>query len=69
LVINPGTKIGLPIQLKSIFTQALGEKHISCTINFGADQDTSNNTRSETFGVSKANRFDLAMETSIDSIK
>lgn len=69
LVINPGTKIGLPIQLKSIFTQALGEKHISCTINFDADQDTSNNTRSQTFGVSKANRFDLAMETSIASIK
>lgn len=68
-MINPWTKIGLPIQLKSVFTQALGEKHISCTINFNGDQQPNNNTWTQTFGVTKANRFDLAMEKSIDSIK
>lgn len=69
LVINPGTKIALPLQLKSIFTQALGEKHISCTINFPDDQQSFNNTRSGTFAVVETQRFDLAMERSIELIK
>jgi hypothetical protein len=68
-VINPGTKIGLPIQLKEIFAQALGEKTISCVVTINGDGNLSNNTRTKTFAVSKANRFDLAMERSIESIK
>jgi hypothetical protein len=68
LIVNPGTKIALPIQLKSIFTQVQGEKHISCTINF-SDVNASNNTWTATYGVTSAQRFDLAMETSIQPIK
>jgi hypothetical protein len=69
LVINPGTKIGLPIQLNSLFTQVLWDKTILCKVSLNGDQQAFNDDRSKIYSVIKANRFDLAMQRSIDSIK
>ncbi len=72
-VVNPGTKVGVNIIIKSIFTQALGTKTIACTINPGLlngvnDVNGGNNTWSGTFEVVKADRFDLALNRSIEPI-
>ena len=69
LVINPWTKIGLPVQLSNIFTQVLWNKTISCTVTLNGDQQTFNNDWKKVYSVTVANRFDLAMQRSIDSIK
>ena len=69
LVINPWTKIGLPVQLSNIFTQVLWDKTISCTVTLNGDQQTFNNDWKKVYSVTVANRFDLAMQRSIDSIK
>lgn len=71
-VVNPGTKVGVNIRLKSLFTQALGTKTLLCTIDTslldGNDVVAGNNSWSGTFEVVKADRFDLALSKSIESI-
>lgn len=72
IVINPGTKIAFPIQLRNIFTQSLGEKHIVCVVATWPGETTINLTNNKwtgTFDVVDAQRFDLAMDRSIISIK
>lgn len=71
-VVNPGTKVGINIRIKDLFTQALGVKTLLCSINPTVagytDVSNANNTWSGTFEIVKADRFDLALSTSISSI-
>ncbi|MCX6825039.1 MAG: hypothetical protein NTY80_02330 [candidate division SR1 bacterium] len=71
-VVNPGTKVGVNITMNSLFTQALGAKTVVCTITPSlagySDVRAGNNEWSGTFEVVKADRFDLALNTSIQSI-
>lgn len=68
--LNPGTYLKQTIVLKDLFTQSLGDKQISCTLTKrGNETLVSNNTWSGTMAVIKAERFDIAMNRSIDSIK
>lgn len=71
-VVNPGTKVGVNIRLKTLFTQALGVKTLVCTINpsmiNGGDVNPTNNTWSGIFEIVQADRFDLALSKSIESI-
>lgn len=72
-VVNPGTKLGVNIRIKSIFTQALGSKSLKCIMNPGliegiTDMDPDNDIREWTFEIVKADRFDLALSKSIESI-
>ncbi|EKD25352.1 MAG: hypothetical protein ACD_80C00080G0005 [uncultured bacterium (gcode 4)] len=71
-VVNPGTKVGINIRIQPIFTQALGVKTLVCNITPGIawypDVNPANNTWSGTFEIVKADRFDLALSTSIAPI-
>ncbi|MFA7298754.1 MAG: hypothetical protein WC010_03875 [Candidatus Absconditabacterales bacterium] len=71
-VLNAGTKVGINIRINPIFTQAVGTKTIKCEIYpsaVGISTDhTDNNVWSGTFEIMKADRFDLALSTSIESI-
>jgi len=72
-VVNPWTKVGINIRIKSIFSQSLGQKTMTCSINPGVsngytDVAASNNTWSATFEIVEAERFDLALSKSIASI-
>jgi len=70
-VVNPGTKVGINIRIKSLFTESLGRKTLVCTIVWGMVGDTkypNNNSWSGTFEVVKADRFDLALSKSIEPI-
>lgn len=70
LTINPGTALKQTILLKDLFTQSLGDKKISCEVKkIGSERIVSNNIWSGTAAVIKAERFDIAMNRSIDSIK
>ena len=71
-IVNAGTKVGVNIRISSLFTQALGKKSLICTVFpsiwwFG-DVNTANNVWSGSFEIVEANRFDLALSTSIDPI-
>lgn len=68
--LNPGTSLKQTVILKDIFTQSLGDKKVSCELK-KRDQETvvSNNTRLWTVAIIKAERFDIAMNRAIDSIK
>lgn len=68
--LNPGTFMKQTILLKDLFTQSLGDKKISCELK-KQDKETliTNNLRSWTVSIIKAERFDIAMNRSIDSIK
>lgn len=72
LVVNSGTKLGINIRIKSIFTQALGNKSITCSIHPSVisitDGNTGNNTWVGNFEIVEAKRFDLALSESISSI-
>lgn len=71
-VVNPWTKVWMNIRIKSLFTQALGMKTLSCKINTtllnGNVVGPGNDTWSWTFEVVQADRFDLALSKSIESI-
>lgn len=68
--LNPWTVLNQPIVLNDIFTQSLGDKEISCELRERPSEwDTENNIRSSTVSIIKAERFDIAMNRSIDSIK
>lgn len=71
-VVNPGTKVGVNIRIKSLFTQALGIKTLECTLDtsmiIGNDVNPANNIWSGTFEIVQADRFDLALSKSIESI-
>lgn len=70
-VVNPGTKVGINIRIKSLFTQSLGAKSLACTINtpmIGGDVNPANNIWTGVFEVVKADRFDLALNKSISTI-
>lgn len=73
LTVNSGTKVGTNIRLKSIFTQSLWWKTLECRIDpamiTAGDVVASNNIRSGRFEVVKADRFDLALSKSIETIK
>lgn len=70
LTINPGTFLRKTIILKDIFTQSLGDKNIVCTLDDQpGETDTTNNIWSGTLSVIKAERFDIAMDRSIDAIR
>ncbi len=70
--LQPGAKLWVSITINAIFTQALGNKTIVCTMHPSVatlpDVNTTNNTRMGTFEVVNADRFDLALSTSISSI-
>jgi len=61
LVVNPGTQLGINIRIQAIFTQSLGTKTLTCTLDGG-------NTWSDVFEIVTAERFDLALRRSIDGI-
>ena len=71
-VVNPGTKVGVSIRIKSLFTQALGTKTLICKIDtsllWGSIVGPGNDTRSGTFEIVQADRFDLALSKSIQTI-
>ncbi len=69
--LNPGTSMGVNISINPLFTQALWTKTIVCKINPGsiADVNPSNNIWSWAFEVVTADRFDLALSTSIQGIQ
>lgn len=68
----PGTKLGVNIRIKPIFTQATGKKTMVCKINpsllWTAGDLSINNIRTGTFEIVEADRFDLALSKSIQSI-
>jgi len=68
----PGTKLGVNIRIQPIFTQALGQKTMVCRIDtrlvWSPGDILSNNSRTGTFEVVEADRFDLALSQSIESI-
>jgi len=66
-VVNAGTKVGTSIRIKPLFTQTVGYKTLICTINY-SDVNNTNNTWMGTFEVVKADRFDLALSKSIETI-
>jgi len=69
--LQPGTKLGISIRLQSLFTQALGKKTVVCMLNWSMINDNypnQNKTRTGTFEVVEAKRFDLALSRSIDPI-
>lgn len=69
--LQPWTKLSISIRLQSLFTQALGNKTVVCTLNGAMINDgypTQNKTRTGTFAVVEAKRFDLALNRSIDPI-
>lgn len=68
--LNPGTFIKQTILLKDIFTQSLGDKKISCQLKkWDNEIIIANNSRTGTASIIKAERFDIAMNRSIDSIR
>lgn len=73
-IVNPGTKVGINIRINSLFTQAVWNKTLICEMtpsmvwDIGIGDDTTNNIWSGTFEVVKADRFDLALSTSIEPI-
>ncbi len=68
--LNPWTVLNQPIVLNDIFTQSLWDKKISCELKaWDWETDKSNNTRTTTVSVIKAERFDIAMNRAVDSIK
>lgn len=68
--LNPGTSLKQTIVLKDLFTQSLGDKKISCELKKrDSETDLTNNTRSGTLAIIKAERFDIAMNRAIDSIR
>jgi len=70
-VVNAGTKVGINIRIKSLFTQSLWVKTLVCTFNSSTitnELNTRNNTWSWSFEIVEASRFDLALSKSIESI-
>ena len=71
-ILNAGTKVGVNIRIKSIFTQAVGSKTMVCTVypaTVGITSDhLNNNVWTGTFEIVQADRFDLALSKSIESI-
>lgn len=71
-ILDAWTKVGVNIRIKPIFTQALGTKIMVCSINPGlvgiTDVTSTNNTRSGTFEIVEARRFDLALSRSIEGV-
>lgn len=66
-----GGKINQVIRIQPLFTQAEWTKKLICEIHpllLGSNGDTSNDIRSGQFEIVKANRFDLALNRSIESI-
>lgn len=71
-VVNSWSKLWVNIRINAIFTQALGNKTLICSITpsmilAGGDSRT-NNIRTGVFEVVEADRFDLALSRSISSI-
>ncbi len=71
--VNPWTKVGVNIRISTWFTDDLGVKTMICKINpsmlaNSVGDVSSNNSRSGKFEVVKADRFDLALNRSIQSI-
>lgn len=70
--LNAGTFMKKAISLKDLFTQSLGEKKISCSLTPWSDEASAqqaNNIRTGTITVVKSERFDIAMDRSINSIR
>jgi hypothetical protein len=70
-VVNAGTKVGINIRIKSLFTQSLWLKTLVCTFNSSTitnELNSWNNTWSWVFEIVEASRFDLALSKSIESI-
>jgi hypothetical protein len=72
-VANPMVPQSLSITLKDIFTQSLGSKHVICELNkngaYMPQDPASGNRREGDIEVVTAERFDIAMERSIQTIK
>jgi hypothetical protein len=71
-ILNAGTKVAANIRIKTIFTQAVGSKTMVCTVypsTIGVTSDhLNNNVWTGTFEIVQADRFDLALSKSIESI-
>lgn len=71
-VVNPGTKVGVNIRLSSLFTQAVGLKTVECKVDTtmlaGNVVIPGNDIWSGKFEIIEADRFDLALSKSIESI-
>ena len=74
LVINAMSKMPLIIQIQDSFTKTLGVHTLRCQLSMNKaskiiDKDSKNNTREQAYEILTPERFDLAMEKSISSIK
>ncbi len=70
-IVNAGSKIGINIRIKSLFTQSLWVKTLVCSFNSSTivgELNPWNNVWSWTFEIVEASRFDLALSKSIESI-